>query len=303
MQPFFVLCVLLCICSLTTTIYWFRIPASLTSSRFKPLTEIGYWGIPNAEFDWCEPNHLYSPYLAEPVNCLTMIPFIMVVIVLYRKCPVHFKHSRLLLLETMLIAIGSFLFHATLQYKMQLLDELPMYALVIHASFLLWYRFTTPNMVIFSACVALFVTVSSGLLYWPQEDPIHQILRGILTYSFAIQFIYIFVAGSKLGLEADKRLKLSNCACSRLFTKSFVSFIIAITGWIFDILFCDTLLDLPFNFPYPHMHGLIWHLGTCSGLYYLIQLTMLSETRDFDSIVAFSRTLTLVESLPHKMKN
>ena len=52
-----------------------------------------YWGEPNAEFDWCERNYYRSAYVSELINTM--------------------------------IGIGTVMFHCTLQYEHQLVDELP----------------------------------------------------------------------------------------------------------------------------------------------------------------------------------
>ncbi|XP_013916330.1 PREDICTED: alkaline ceramidase 3 [Thamnophis sirtalis] len=51
----------------------------------------GYWGPPTSTLDWCEENYVVSSYIAE-----------------------------------FSVGLGSWCFHMTLKYEMQLLDELPM---------------------------------------------------------------------------------------------------------------------------------------------------------------------------------
>jgi hypothetical protein len=119
MQPRFVFAILAITLTFTTTIYYVRVPSDLRaglSNKSNP----GFWGQPNAEFDWCEFNYLSSFYVAEPINSFSMLSFLVVVFRLQRhfrsvlrSCP----HAPLLLFEIVLVAVGSFAFHATLRYR------------------------------------------------------------------------------------------------------------------------------------------------------------------------------------------
>jgi hypothetical protein len=120
MQPGFVFAILGVTLTFTTTIYYLRIPQDLSAGLSNKSSE-GYWGKPNAEFDWCEFNYLSSFYVAEPVNSFSMMSFFIVVFRLQR----HFRtvlrtcpHAPRLLLEIALVAAGSFAFHATLRYRL-----------------------------------------------------------------------------------------------------------------------------------------------------------------------------------------
>ena len=120
MHPRFVLALLGLTLIFTTTIYYVRIPSEL-SSGLSNQSSAGYWGNPNAEFDWCEFNYLSFFYIAEPVNSFSMISFFIVVFRIFS----HFRlilrtcsHVHILLIEIVLVAVGSFAFHATLQYRL-----------------------------------------------------------------------------------------------------------------------------------------------------------------------------------------
>jgi hypothetical protein len=119
MHPQVVFSLLAVTLAFTTTIYYVRIPTDL-SSGLSNKSSSGYWGHPNAEFDWCEFNYLSSFYVAEPVNSFSMLSFLVVIFRLskhlrsaLRDCP----HAYMLLFEIGLVAVGSFAFHATLQYR------------------------------------------------------------------------------------------------------------------------------------------------------------------------------------------
>uniref|UniRef100_A0A673LAU4 Alkaline ceramidase n=1 Tax=Sinocyclocheilus rhinocerous TaxID=307959 RepID=A0A673LAU4_9TELE len=88
----------------------------------------GYWGTPTSTLDWCEENYVVSYYIAEFWN--TVSNLIMILPPIYgaiQTCKdgleVRYVWS---FLGIAAVGIGSWSFHMTLQYEMQLLDELPM---------------------------------------------------------------------------------------------------------------------------------------------------------------------------------
>ncbi|PRP75023.1 hypothetical protein PROFUN_07416 [Planoprotostelium fungivorum] len=100
----------------------------------------GYWGPITANVDWCEPNYAHSYYLCEYWNTLSNIP--MIVLGFWGMCyaftigaaaarngftPKNAFYSFTIgFFFLFLVGIGSWMFHMTLLYKYQMLDELPM---------------------------------------------------------------------------------------------------------------------------------------------------------------------------------
>eukprot|EP01084_Bolivina_argentea_P224109 379033_1 len=90
---------------------------------------IGYWGNVDSLQDWCEPNYVITFYIAEFFNTLSSIPMILCCIIgIYfaRKAKIKEPRYMLCFLSLGITGIGSCLFHGTLRYYMQLMDELPM---------------------------------------------------------------------------------------------------------------------------------------------------------------------------------
>uniref|UniRef100_A0A8C2JUD2 Alkaline ceramidase n=1 Tax=Cyprinus carpio TaxID=7962 RepID=A0A8C2JUD2_CYPCA len=88
----------------------------------------GYWGTPTSTLDWCEENYVVSYYIAEfwntVSNLIMILPPIYGAIQTYKDgLEVRYVWS---FLGIAAVGIGSWSFHMTLQYEMQLLDELPM---------------------------------------------------------------------------------------------------------------------------------------------------------------------------------
>lgn len=129
---------------------------------------MGFWDeisknytIRPAEINWCEPNYTQSHYIAEFQNSFSSL-FITLGGLIGFYWAYKYRHPASLQVLALLIAVvgvGSFLFHQTLLFPMQLLDELPMmYAMtafiylfinVMHEMWqkkLQWYHFDqTPS--------------------------------------------------------------------------------------------------------------------------------------------------------------
>lgn len=155
--------------------------------------------------------------------------------------------------------------------SMQLADELPMLALVLHAAYVLWCRPTQfrsrTEQPLLSSALCLFLTVSTfGLLSTDRSQATHSFLRGCVTYAFSAAFLYIFVAQSAAAADLDKRFAYGTInTFSDIFSKGFCWFMLAIFGWIAENTGCSVLQNLPFYLPFPHFHGILWHLGCAAG--------------------------------------
>jgi dihydroceramidase len=277
MSPRFVFALLGFILAITTTIYYVRIPSEL-SSGLSNKSNTGYWGPPNSEFDWCEFNYLSSFYIAEPVNSFSMISFFVVIFRLFKhlRSILHTcTHSLFIFCEVCVVAVGSFFFHATLRYMMQLADELPMLVLVFHTSYVLCTRPAAPSnkrtqrpLLFISFCLYSLITTLI-LSLTDRASAWHHFVRGCNSYAFSAAFLYIFVAQSAAAADLDRQFP-STSGCSgktfnEIFAKGLVCFVVALLGWIIENVACSSLQNLPFNMPFPHFHAILWHLGCAAG--------------------------------------
>jgi len=95
------------------------------------LDKNGFWdtiGITPASIDWCEPNYVVSEHIAEFQNTISSLA-IMVGGLIGAGWAIKYRHHTSLTVFSLLIAFvgfGSALFHGTLLFIPQLLDELPM---------------------------------------------------------------------------------------------------------------------------------------------------------------------------------
>ena len=85
-----------------------------------------YWGPPSASEDWCEPNFVYSPYIAEFFNVLSSVPIVLAGLMgaWIGICGGFRKRFIVPCFLTMLVGMGSIAFHGTLLYWGQAMDEL-----------------------------------------------------------------------------------------------------------------------------------------------------------------------------------
>lgn len=270
--------------SVTTTLYYFKTPADL---KKKP-SLAGPLGPPNAEFDWCEHNYLSHPLIAEPVNSVSSLLYVLQPLVFAKL------HSGITLPAELTfclwavaaIGVGSTAFHATLRYTLQLADELPMFALVLGASCAL-LRPAWGTMLPRSCAVALFGGLSVALLTTDRHGDgtaVHNACRGVLSCTFSACFVFIFWRTAALAGEDGRKLsngagvdtKSNGLSPPVIFAKTFTIWMATILCWIADIMCCDALQNLPLGIPFPHLHGL-WHLGSAVGLHGIFVLLLLHE--------------------------
>jgi dihydroceramidase len=88
----------------------------------------GYWGERTATVDWCEPNYVHSFYVAEWWNAMSSLPI--VGMGLYGMYCFHkYKYEKRFFWSSFMMfvaGVGSTLFHGTLLYSGQAVDELGM---------------------------------------------------------------------------------------------------------------------------------------------------------------------------------
>lgn len=96
-----------------------------------------FWGQPTSTVDWCEPNYAHTRYIAELFNTLSSVPMLLVGLRGVWLAWHYNLEVRIYLcwMGIGMVGIGSILFHGTLQYYGQALDELPM----IYASLVFMY--------------------------------------------------------------------------------------------------------------------------------------------------------------------
>ncbi|KAL0281900.1 UNVERIFIED_CONTAM: Alkaline ceramidase [Sesamum angustifolium] len=80
-----------------------------------------FWGPVTSTHEWCEPNYVHSSYIAEFFNTVSNVPCIILALIgLVNSLRQRFeKRFSVLHVSNMVLAIGSMLYHATLQRLQQ----------------------------------------------------------------------------------------------------------------------------------------------------------------------------------------
>ncbi|EGD86661.1 hypothetical protein H112_05167 [Trichophyton rubrum D6] len=172
-----------------------------------PPSQAGYWSPVTSTLNWCEEDYYATPYAAEIVNAFTNILFLYLGVKGIRSCRKngHDAIFQVAFLGYLLVGLGSFLFHSTLKYPMQLVDELSM----IYTTCLMCYAtfsFSRPR----SQCIilgagllslAIFIT----LYYHYLQDPVfHQVAYGVLTAVVIFRSMWVMEVTLRPSLQRSR---------------------------------------------------------------------------------------------------
>ncbi|NWY46583.1 ACER3 ceramidase, partial [Acrocephalus arundinaceus] len=226
----------------------------------------GYWGTPTSTLEWCEENYAVSYYIAEFWNTVSNLIFILPPIYGAIQTYKDGLEKRYLAAYLCLTAVGlgSWCFHMTLKYEMQLLDELPMIYSCCVFVYCLYECFKYKNTVNY-ALLFLLITYSVvvSIVYLDLKEPVfHQIMYGTLVSIIVLRSVYIvlWVYPWLRGLGYT----------------SLTVFLMGFFLWNVDNIFCDKLRALREKLPpvvgaVTQFHAW-WHILTGLGSYLHILL-------------------------------
>ncbi|KAL3235316.1 Alkaline ceramidase YPC1 [Nakaseomyces bracarensis] len=240
----------------------------------------GFWGPVTSTIDWCEENYVVSHYVAEWSNTVTNTIFIMSALyTIYCVLRNRFETRFLLIgLTYCLVGVGSWLFHMTLKYRFQLLDELPMiYAMCVPCWSLITEIFETFTdnsgplsrfKQVFIASLILATTSGVTVVYLIVKNAtIHQAFFGCLIGVVAFSSAYMVINYVKDPIQ-KKNLYHSMIMGATFFMSGYAV-------WLMDIHLCSLwrfirreYLLLPLGLLL-ELHGW-WHVLTGLGIYYYI---------------------------------
>uniref|UniRef100_A0A1B6JD68 Alkaline ceramidase n=1 Tax=Homalodisca liturata TaxID=320908 RepID=A0A1B6JD68_9HEMI len=195
----------------------------------------GFWGPPTATIDWCEKNYQVSFYVAEWWNTISnlmiILPPLWGIFEVYNQgFDKRFIFCNFLVA---IVGVGSWFFHMTLLYEMQLFDELPM---VYGSLFLLYCLIEAPkaankeffsNKPLFAFLLTFAVIFTLIYLVWPQPWFQHSSYGVIVLGSF----------GMKAKIIREKKCRI----CKRICLTSISLYLFAFFLWNVDKLFCSSL--------------------------------------------------------------
>ncbi|KAL3848575.1 hypothetical protein ACJMK2_019425 [Sinanodonta woodiana] len=259
----------------------------------------GKWGIPSATIDWCEENYAVTHYIAEfwnTVSNLVMIipPFVTILIIIKQRFENRFLLCHLGVLS---VGVGSWCFHMTLLYSMQLLDELPM----IWGTAFLVYSFievdSPPNshnkpLEVILLLYCLVVTI----IYMTTNNTVfHEIAYGLMVACMVF---------------ASVRMLLTMECSKSLFITAFIFYMVGFLLWNIDNVYCGKLSYIRKDIagmlgPLSEMHAW-WHIGAGLGTYLSIifvthtRYTHLKKNPKFKVWLGFWPYVTLEETAGKK---
>ncbi|KAK1317264.1 hypothetical protein QJS10_CPA05g00870 [Acorus calamus] len=203
-----------------------------------------FWGPVTSTTEWCEKNYTHSSYIAEFYNTISNIPCILLALMgLINALRQRFeKRFSILHISNMTLAIGSMLFHATLQHVQQQSDETPMVWEMLLYLYVLYspdwhYRGTMPTFLFFygAAFAVLHSQVRFGIGF-----KIHYVILCLL----CIPRMYKYYIHTK---EASAK-RLAHLYLATISLGSLC--------WLFDRLLCEKIHGWYIN---PQGHAL-WHV-------------------------------------------
>ena len=233
---------------------------------YPPEQDNGFWGIPTSTIDWCEENYVVSKYVAEALNTVTNSVFILLALFATYHAYKNKLEPRFIFsaLGFLLVGIGSWLFHMTLKYHFQLLDELPMIYATCIPFWSVFSEFKTKEQ---SMRIAWGTFMGANLLtviYLYFRDPtIHQVSYGTLNVLIVIR-----------SIRLRKKYVHDEVAAKQLHTTLILGiglFLLGYLLWNLDIHFCTQVRIARRNWGMPYGfvlegHGW-WHILTGSGVY------------------------------------
>ncbi|KAF2747206.1 alkaline ceramidase-like protein [Sporormia fimetaria CBS 119925] len=170
-----------------------RLLTRLLSLPYPPEQD-GRWSPVTSTIDWCEENYYATIYSAEVVNTLTNLLFFHLAIKGIRNA-LKEGHDTVFLVGFvgyLLVGAGSFLFHATLKYPMQLVDELSMIYTTCLMCFATFSNGRSRGHAIcvagFLASLAVFVT---GYYHFLQDPRFHEAVYAALTAVVVARSVYV----------------------------------------------------------------------------------------------------------------
>jgi dihydroceramidase len=223
----------------------------------------GYFGPPTSSVDWCEANYRFTPYVCELFNTLSSVAMIgvgIVGLVRYRKT----LELRFLLafFAISVVGLGSTLFHATLRFELQLLDEIPMLYLALVMVFIL-------------------LELEPGRRFG-RWLPLALAAHGALVTALAactrgrVQFFAFHLSFGSLEVFALYRVfrlyrTSESPSVRRSFRLGLLTYVAAVALWFVDLKCCHFVgVTLPsLGIPNPELHA-VWHVLVSFGFYVLV---------------------------------
>lgn len=271
---------------------------------YPPVPDHGYWDKVTSTIDWCEENYVVTPYIAEAMNTISNSVFILLAFYAIYSAVHNRLETRFVLINLgfSLVGIGSWLFHMTLKYEFQLLDELPMiYATCIPMWSVFSEGVTTKKSITIGTSVLIGANVLTAVYLYMKDPTIHQVAYALLNVFIVGRSHYLTL---KFVTDPKARKLLFNTMI-----KGIVIFLSGYILWNMDVHFCNSWIKLRRSIGMPYgfffeLHAW-WHILTGSGVYFYVvyleylRVWLLNEQQNYVLVNHFG-FLPEVQRLPIK---
>ncbi|KAL7619151.1 alkaline ceramidase [Lactuca sativa] len=232
-----------------------------------------FWGPVTSTTEWCEQNYVHSSYIAEFYNTISNIPSIVLALIgLVIALSQQFeKRFSILHISNMILAIGSMLFHATLQRLQQQGDETPMVWEMLLYIYILYsphwhYKTTMPTFLfLYGVLFAIF----------------HSQIRS----NFGFKAHYITLCLLCIPRMYKYYIHTHDKNAKHLAKLYLITLFLGLSCWGFDRVFCRKISIWEFN---PQGHAL-WHVFMAFNSYFANEFLMFcrAQQRGWDPRVVY----------------
>jgi dihydroceramidase len=190
-----------------------------------------------SSISWCESKYVFTPYIAEFFNTVTGFTFCISAILQfkYHRDNILFRSQ----FYTFIVGIGTMMFHSTLLYHWQLLDEIPMILIAIEY-------------------INIFCSINKSIFYYP----IYLItLVYFINPNYQVILFQTVFASYVLIIIYNVTFKLKNITDNYNLKKTIIIFVISLILWKIEQYYCKNIIK------FFQLHA-IWHILTSIGLFY-----------------------------------
>ncbi|PIN21958.1 Alkaline ceramidase [Handroanthus impetiginosus] len=195
-----------------------------------------FWGPVTSSHEWCEPNYVHSSYIAEFFNTISNVPCIILALFgLVNSLRQRFeKRFSVLHISNIILAIGSMLYHASLQQLQQQGDETPM---------------------VWEMLLYIYILYSPDWHY-RSTMPTFLFLYGALRFNIGFKVHYALLCLLCIPRMYKYYIHTEDRSAKRLAKFYVATLLIGTLCWLADLLLCKNISLWYFN---PQGHAL-WHV-------------------------------------------
>ena len=236
----------------------------------------GYWEPHSSSIDFCETNYLLSRHVVEPHNVWSSVLGLSLVGVLgmIHGNPTKERRYSLYYLALVVIGVGSSCLHASLNWRFQSADELPMIYLVIVGLYCFLENESPagkPRYPYLPAYLAL-MSVANTVVYYRFQHLYIIFLGTFLGLTIMAMYLHVQIAWRVYRENSEGKATggcFNNNAIALQFYKwHYIVYVaVAVPIWVLDQLGCVHLLPTYNNLPFPFTgmtFHVVWHV--CAGL-------------------------------------